>query len=444
MSYWARTLICFCPKRYGIEHAAHRAAYVRDPHVRSMGAGLSLLARRRDGSTFPVEVSLAPDGTGKGGLVIAAVRDVSQHRALEAESKENEIRLRQLAESVRTVFVLLQLQPLAYLYVAPGGKDLLGRDPADIYASDPNGPESSVHPEDRDEFDRLYLRPSRAGLAARFEHRVIFPDGTVKWVCATATPVPRPDGAPPERTVLTVEDISHRIEAAEALSAAEASARAANEAKNDFLSRMSHELRTPLNAVLGFGQLLARRLDGSEDAEAIGHILSGGRHLLDLINDVLDIATIESGKMSVSAEPVHVRTVINETLDLMRPLARDADVTLSESAGPDAYVMADRQRLRQMLLNLVSNAIKYNHRGGTVWVTYEVGTDQTTMTVRDNGQGIPVEIQDRLFTPFDRLGAEGSGIDGTGIGLALTRSLAELMGGSIAVVSAAGEGSSFR
>lgn len=428
------------PEALRDRHAEHRTAYMRDPHVRRMGAGLALQARRRDGTTFPVEVSLAPDSTGDGGLVIAVVRDVSRQRALEAVSKENETRLRQLAESTRIVFVLLQLQPPACLYVAPGGRALLGRDPAELFA-DPGMGVSWVHPDDRDEFERVYLRPSRAGLIAQSEHRAISPDGTVKWVRATATPVTNPDGAP-ERTVITVEDISERIGAAEALRAAEASARAANDAKNEFLSRMSHELRTPLNAVLGFGQLLARRFEGTEDAEAIGHILKGGRHLLDLINDVLDIARIESGKMSISTEPVHVRTVIDETLDLMRPLAQDAGVALSVGAGPDAYVMADRQRLRQMLLNLVSNGIKYNHRGGTVWVTYEVGTDQTTLTVRDNGHGIPVEAQARMFTPFDRLGAEGSGVDGTGIGLALTRSLAELMGGSIAVVSTPGEGSS--
>ena len=431
------------PEAIRDRHAQHRSAYTHDTPVRRLGVGLALEARRRDGTTFPVEVSLGPDGTGDGGLVIAAVRDVSQQREMEAAVKENATRLRQLAESVHIVFVLLQLEPLACLYVAPGGRALLGRDPAELFATNLSADGSPVHPDDRDEFERSYLRPLHAGRAARLEHRVVLPDGTVKWVCAIATPVQSPDGAPPERTVITIEDISDRVQAAEALRAAEATARAANDAKNEFLSRMSHELRTPLNAILGFGQLLARRFEGAEDAEAIGHILKGGRHLLDLINDVLDIARIESGNMSISTEPVNVRTVIDETLDLMRPLARDADVALSAGDGPDAYVMADRQRLRQMLLNLVSNGIKYNRRGGTVWVSYEAGSRDTTLTIRDDGRGIPLEAQARMFTPFDRLGAEGSGVDGTGIGLALTRSLAELMRGSIAVVSAPGEGSSF-
>jgi PAS domain S-box-containing protein len=402
----------------------------------------TLRARRRDGTTFPVEMRVGPAGTVEDGLLIAAIRDVTEQRALEAASKENEIRLRQLAESVDIVFVLLQLEPWACLYVTPGGRALLGADPAALFADSQMGL-SSVHPDDRDDVEHEYVRPARDGLATSSEHRVIGLDGTVKWVRATATPVANSDDAPPTRTVITIEDISERIQAAEALRAAEAGARAANEAKNVFLSRMSHELRTPLNAVLGFGQLLARRLQGTEDAAALGHILKGGRHLLDLINDVLDIARIESGKMSISTEPVHVCTVIDETLNLMRPLAADAEVTLSAGIGPDSYVMADRQRLRQMLLNLVSNAIKYNHRGGTVWVTYEAGADHTALTVRDDGRGIPLEAQTRMFTPFDRLGAEGSGVDGTGIGLALTRSLAELMQGSIAVVSTPGEGSSF-
>ena len=138
-----------------------------------------------------------------------------------------------------------------------------------------------------------------------------------------ATPVQVPNG-PPERTVITIEDITDRVLVAEALRHAEAAARAANDSKNQFLSRMSHELRTPLNAVLGFGQLLSRQLAGTEHAEAVGYVLKGGQHLLDLINDVLDISRIESGELSLSMETMNLATLVDETLQLMRPLATDS------------------------------------------------------------------------------------------------------------------------
>jgi CheY-like chemotaxis protein/anti-sigma regulatory factor (Ser/Thr protein kinase) len=196
--------------------------------------------------------------------------------------------------------------------------------------------------------------------------------------------------------------------------------------------------------VLGFGQLLGRQLEGTEYAEGIGHIVKGGRHLLDLINDVLDIARIESGEMSISSEPVPVAAVVQETLQLMHPLADAAEVelTLTPNASDD-YVLADRQRLRQILLNLLSNAIKYNRPGGHVWLAWHAGNGQVALGVRDDGPGIDPTVQDRLFTPFDRLGAEASGIDGTGIGLALTRSLTEMMGGTITVESAPCHGATF-
>ena len=207
---------------------------------------------------------------------------------------------------------------------------------------------------------------------------------------------------------------------------------------------MSHELRTPLNAVLGFGQLLEMQLADTEHAGSVGQILQGGRHLLNLINDVLDIARIEAGETSLSREPVLVTTVVEEALALMAPLAESAGVTLVASPGlGDCWVLADKQRLRQVLLNLLSNAVKYNRAGGTVWVEHHAGETEVAITVRDDGPGIDLELQSRLFTPFDRLGAEGTGVEGTGIGLALTRSLAELMDGSLGVDSAPGRGSAF-
>jgi protein-histidine pros-kinase len=429
-------------------HRAHRAAFARQPQLRTMGQGLSLTARRRDGSVFPVEVSLAPDTSGPDLTVIAAVRDVTAQRDVEARAVENESRLRQVTESVETIFVLIEFSSSRYLYLSSGFEKLFGGKPQQI-TSTQSLLEGLIHPDDRETW--MASRGAiMAGEAVQAQYRIQRRDGQQRWLRVTSTPVENPHG-PVTRTVVTIEDVTAHVEASEALREAEAAARRAeaearnaNEAKNQFLSRMSHELRTPLNAVLGFGQLLQRRLADTDNADAIRHILKGGRHLLDLINDVLDIARIESGEMSLSTESVALDELVAETIDLLRPLATDAGVRLhAERGSAEDHVLADRQRLRQILLNLLSNAIKYNHTDGAVWVGWQASVGHVAVTVRDNGQGIAPEHLDRLFTPFDRLGAEASGVEGTGIGLALTRALAEMMGGAITVESAPGKGSTF-
>jgi signal transduction histidine kinase/ActR/RegA family two-component response regulator len=231
-----------------------------------------------------------------------------------------------------------------------------------------------------------------------------------------------------------------------ALRQATQAAEAANHSKSDFLSRMSHELRTPLNAVLGFAQLLELDELTESQQESVGSIVKGGRHLLNLINEVLDISRIETGSLPFSLEPVHVTELIGDTLTLMRPLADHRRIEVTDSLGPagDRYVIADRQRLKQILLNLVANAIKYNHGGGTVTVSCDAGDDeQLLITVADTGPGIPAEYLDRLFVPFERLGAERGEVEGAGVGLALSLRLAEGMGGTIGVDSVVGQGSRF-
>jgi signal transduction histidine kinase/ActR/RegA family two-component response regulator len=225
---------------------------------------------------------------------------------------------------------------------------------------------------------------------------------------------------------------------------AEETAAAASRAKSEFLSRMSHELRTPLNGILGFAQLLELDARSAEQRESIEHILKGGRHLLALINEVLDIARIEAGKLSVSLEPVHARDVVNGALDLVRPQAAARGIRLPEAVAADAYVMADRQRLQQILLNLLSNAVKYNRQGGGVSVRCDRGPSaRVRLTVADDGPGIAPELMPRLFTPFDRLDAQELSVEGTGLGLALSRGLAELMRGTLSAESTVGEGSKF-
>ncbi len=220
----------------------------------------------------------------------------------------------------------------------------------------------------------------------------------------------------------------------------------ANQAKSEFLSRMSHELRTPLNAILGFGQLLEMDSLNPEQREGVEQILKGGRHLLELINEVLDIARIEAGRLGISPEPVSVKEVVGESLDLIAPLAADGRVRLDGGTAsiPDRFVLADRQRLKQVLLNLLSNGVKYNRKGGTVALSYEDTLEgRLRINITDTGLGLAPERMARLFTPFERLGAEQAGVEGTGLGLALSKGLVEAMGGTLGVESTPGTGSTF-
>jgi signal transduction histidine kinase/ActR/RegA family two-component response regulator len=230
---------------------------------------------------------------------------------------------------------------------------------------------------------------------------------------------------------------------------AAAAAERANAAKTDFLSRMSHELRTPLNAVLGFAQLL--RMDQANplspaQTEQVRHIESAGAHLLAMINDVLDLSRIESGTMPVSLDTVSVRSVLDEALALVGALAAEVDVALRVVPPPrEALVRADHLRLRQVLVNLLTNAIKYNRRGGAVTVHWSVDGDgeRVRVDVRDTGLGMSDEQLAHLFEPFNRLGAEATRVEGTGIGLVISQRLMQLMQGTLEASSQVGVGSAF-
>ena len=227
---------------------------------------------------------------------------------------------------------------------------------------------------------------------------------------------------------------------------ARAEAERANRAKSEFLSRMSHELRTPLNAVLGFGQLLQMGSLDKRQAESVDQIVKGGRHLLDLIDEVLDISRIESGGLALSMESVDVAGLLGDVLALVKPMAAERGIELraelQETTG--RYVAADEQRLKQVLLNLLSNATKYNCDDGAVTVTCdELAGERLRILVSDTGPGIAADKLDRVFTPFDRLGAERTTVEGTGLGLALSKRLTEAMGGNLTVESGPERGSAF-
>ena len=230
------------------------------------------------------------------------------------------------------------------------------------------------------------------------------------------------------------------------LLAAKVEAERANRAKSDFLSRMSHELRTPLNAILGFGQLLELAELPDMQADNVEEVLHAGRHLLDLINEMLDLARIESGKLDLSLEPMNLADIVRECVSLTQPLAsaRGVELILADAYGGHG-VRADPTRLKQVLLNLLSNAIKYNREQGSVSIACVAAPDDDTVQIRisDSGAGLTAAQQERLFVAFERLGAEHTAVEGTGIGLVLSQRLVQLMAGDIGVESTPGSGSTF-
>ncbi|GHD62143.1 hypothetical protein GCM10017083_50550 [Thalassobaculum fulvum] len=243
-------------------------------------------------------------------------------------------------------------------------------------------------------------------------------------------------------------DVTDREMALAAAEAARAAADEANRAKSEFLSSMSHELRTPLNAIIGFGQILQLDREGrlsAEQRQYSEHVVRSGEHLLSLVNEVLDLAGVEAGRLRLSLEPVPVDSVLREAIKTMQPVAQKAGIDLGlvgSVAVPD--VQADAQRLRQILLNLLSNAIKYNRADGSVTVAVEASEDGCVrISVTDTGRGISAEQLAHLFVPFQRLGAEFTHIEGTGIGLALSKRLIEAMEGRIGASSQPGRGSTF-
>ena len=289
-------------------------------------------------------------------------------------------------------------------------------------------------------------------------------DGSSRWVSVNATPLRRAGSDEAHAVLATVTDISRHVlaeqqlrginesleqrvrERTAELQQAKDAAEAASRAKSDFLSGMSHELRTPLNAILGFAQLLSLTLQADEERQRVRQIETAGWHLLDLINDVLDLSRIESGTMSTSAEPVELRELIGGAMTMLQPLAAERGVTLAAPTGVEhgAWVKADRKRLRQVLANLLSNAVKYNRRGGSVRIEVAPAAEgRRTFSVHDTGRGFTAEQLTQLYQPFQRFVGEHETVEGTGIGLVITRRLVELMGGTLGVSSQAGHGSVF-
>lgn len=294
-------------------------------------------------------------------------------------------------------------------------------------------------------FEALAFKASR-GIEDSYDLTYICKDGS-RFPATVSITALRDDYDEIIGYLLIGADNSVRKQVEVELKNAMAAAEKANLAKSDFLSSMSHELRTPLNAILGFAQLMESDSTPQTAAQkdSTGQILQAGWYLLDLINEILDLALIESGRLLMSQEPMALNDVLRDCQAMIEPQANKYRVTVSfcHLDGP-CYVRADRTRVKQVLINLLSNAIKYNHAGGAVVIECSVQSPQRVrVSVRDTGPGLPPDKLARLFEPFNRLGQENGSEEGTGIGLVMTKRLVELMGGVIGVESTVGKGSVF-
>ena len=386
---------------------------------------------------------------------------------IELEMQNAELRESQAALDVvrARYFDLYDLAPVGYCTISEQGLIMQANLTAASLLGMPRGAlvkqplSRRIFKADQDIYYQHRKRLTESSGPQSCELRMVRNDGTQFWAHLTLTAVHDADGAPELRAVLSDITERKRVEAERALldqalqdknaelESAKLVAEKASLAKSDFLSSMSHELRTPLHAILGFAQLMEEGSPPPTTSQKgkIGQILKAGWYLLELINEILDLTLIESGKLSLSMESVSLSEVMRECEAMIEPQAQTRDIRVAFPQFECAYfVKADRTRVKQILINLLSNAIKYNKVGGTVDVDcISISTGHIRICVRDSGEGLPAEKLDQLFQPFNRLGKETSIEEGTGIGLVVSKRLIELMGGVIGVESTVGKGSVF-
>ena len=453
-------------------HNGSLAYYGVSDEARAIGVGREVIGRRKDGSTFPLEIAVS-EMTLRGQRYFTGIlRDISTRKAAEEALRKAGALQKAIFDSAVFASVATDAQGVIQIFNV-GAERMLGytaaevmnqRTPADI--SDPQEViarakslsielETNITPG----FEALVFKASR-GIEDIYELTYIRKDGS-RFPAVVSVTALRDDQDSIIGYLLIGTDNTARkqVDAERArldlvlqnknveLERARRVADHANQAKSDFLSSMSHELRSPLNAILGFAQLLESGSPPPSPTQAasIGQILTAGWYLLKLINEILDLALIESGRLSLSLEPTSLHDVLQDCQAMIAPQAQQKGIRIKIAiVDDDCFVIADRTRLKQVLVNLLSNAIKYNRPNGTAELTYRLhSAGRLRISVRDNGEGLsPLKVA-QLFQPFNRLGQEAGAEEGTGIGLVVSRQLVELMGGEIGATSTVGVGSVF-
>ncbi len=420
------------PRELREKHLADMKRFMSTGETNVLNRRIEVPAMHADGHEMLVELAITAIPVDGPPVFTAYLRDLTEQRRNERALEQSHALLRAVIEGTEDAVFAKDLEG-RYQLINPAGARFLGASPAEVVGHRDEEFFSAENAASTVASDRAVIA---AEESQTYEDSNEI-DGEVRTFLSTKGPYR--DGAGKVIGIVGISrEITERKRYEEALTVAKNEAETANRAKSEFLSRMSHELRTPLNSILGFSQLLDRDDLSPTYRERVGYIYRAGRHLLELIDEVLDISRIEAGHIELSLQPVRMKEALGEACGIMQPLAdaRHIRIVLPNETSCASSAMADRQRLKQVLLNLLGNAVKYNRDGGSVILNCEEKAGgRIRVSVTDSGSGIAPEKQSRLFQPFDRLGAEHTSVQGTGLGLALSKRLTEAMSGTIGFVS---------
>jgi len=437
-----QTIEVLLPHRYRGGHLRHRTGFFGQPRTRTMGAGLELYGLRKGGDEFPVEISLSPISTEEGTMAMTAIRDITDRKRADQKFKD-------LLEAAPDAMVIVNRDGRIVLVNSQAvrlfgwSRDELLDQPIELLVPERY---SARHPEHR---HRFFSEPRTRSMGAGLDLYGLRKDGSEFPVEISLSPLETEEGL---FVSSAIRDVTDRKRIERALRDKNLELENAALVKDRFLASMSHELRTPLNAIIGFTGTLLMQLPGPLNAEQekqLRIVQTGARHLLSLINDLLDVAKLSANKASFNIETLDCSAVVGDVAATLEPEAQRKGLAFAVHAPPGAVPLrTDRRALSQILINLVGNAIKFTQQGG-VEVSLEQAESPTQgnavrVRVRDTGPGIPAQEQSRLFEAFSRVeSAERRHHEGTGLGLHLSRKLAEALGGSIRFESTEGQGSTF-